>query len=196
MNGAKALDEDSMGMYEVEHKAPADLDPVRSRLEAMNARYQRTIEQRDRYFQHPTRDFAETDEALRIRRIETVDGDGTPKTVLTYKGPRLDADSKTRREYETAIADEHTMEAILEGVGFTPVATVRKRRERWRTEEFLVCLDAVAELGSYVEIETTSESADVEAAASRARSLLADLGVDAANTTTASYLGMLLEVEE
>ena len=52
----------------------------------------------DRYFAHPSRDFARTDEALRLRRIGEFN-------FITYKGPKLDATTKTRREIEIGLAD-------------------------------------------------------------------------------------------
>ncbi len=193
MDGAKVTRPIHSGMYEVEQKAPADLDPLRTRLEDIGATYERTIEQRDTYFQHPTRNFAETDEALRIREIEIVDGEGSPGTELTYKGPRLEDEAKTRREFETAVDDGDTMRVILESLGFEPVATVTKHRERWRFDDATICLDAVDDLGSFVEVETASGREEIADAADRASTLMRELGIDADATTTDSYLGMLLE---
>ena len=62
---------------------------------ALAARFHDPAEQVDRYFAHPCRDFARTDEALRLRR----DGDDV---AITWKGPRIDAATKTRRESEGA----------------------------------------------------------------------------------------------
>ena len=45
----------------------------------------------DTYYNHPSRDFAETREALRIRRV-----DGVP--MVTYKGTKLPGEVKARRE--------------------------------------------------------------------------------------------------
>ncbi|MFN5909679.1 MAG: class IV adenylate cyclase, partial [Planctomyces sp.] len=52
-----------------------------------------SVLEQDEYFNHPARDFRQTDEALRIRRIGG-------ELILTWKGPRLDALSKSRRELE------------------------------------------------------------------------------------------------
>ena len=54
-------------------------------------------DQVDEYFNHPCRDFAVTDEALRLRK----DPDGK----MTYKGPKLDRTTKTREEIEMDIDD-------------------------------------------------------------------------------------------
>jgi len=81
-------------MYEVELKFPvADLPALERRLAELAGRFYAPVDQVDRYFNHPCRDFAQTDEALRLRHH----GDGV---AITWKGPRIDAATKTRREIE------------------------------------------------------------------------------------------------
>ncbi|MGM0685281.1 MAG: class IV adenylate cyclase, partial [Halobacteriota archaeon] len=114
-------------MFEVEIKVPADVDAVRERLREAGAERVGARRQRDDYYDAPHRDFAETDEALRVRRETPLpdgigsgdatakSGDGTressdsptgPETTkITYKGPLLDEGSKTRAEHETEVAD-------------------------------------------------------------------------------------------
>jgi adenylate cyclase class 2 len=189
-------------MYEVEVKLAADHDTVRARLSEMGAESLETVTQHDTYYDAPHREFAETDEALRIRRVDHTDvaenddtgaaedGYADPETLVTYKGPLVDADSKTRREHETGVDDDGTMDAILRAVGFEPAAVVEKRRERFRLDEYTVTLDAVTDLGEYVEVET--ESTDVDRAREGAFALLRDLGLDPADQIRTSYLGLLL----
>ena len=85
-------------MYEVELKyRVADGRAIEDRLAGRGACWHGTTEQVDRYFNHPSRDFAVTDEALRLR--STAAG-----VAITWKGPRLDATAKTRREIELPLA--------------------------------------------------------------------------------------------
>jgi adenylate cyclase class 2 len=85
-------------VYEVELKyRVADVPEVEAALERLGASWHGTAEQVDRYFNHPSRDFAVTDEALRLR--STAVG-----VAITWKGPRLDATAKTRREIELPLA--------------------------------------------------------------------------------------------
>ena len=83
------------------------------------------IGQSDRYFAHPSRDFARTDEALRIRTVGA-------SSFVTYKGPKIDVTTKTRRELELPLdpgdADGSQFAELLTALGFTPVAVVRKQR--------------------------------------------------------------------
>ena len=80
--------------YEVELKFPvADPQSLANKLTAMGATILPAQEEVDLYFAHPSRDFVQTDEALRLRRK----GDAN---CITYKGPKIDATTKTRREIE------------------------------------------------------------------------------------------------
>ena len=56
--------------FEVEQKfALANPAAVADRLAELGATDAQTVVQVDRYFNHPARDFAQTDEALRLRRV-------------------------------------------------------------------------------------------------------------------------------
>ncbi len=183
-------------------KVRADRDRVRERLAELGADRVDAVEQVDTYYDAPHREFAETDEALRVRR-ETVRSDGEEGdpgdesfAELTYKGPLVEAESKTRREVETRVADGEAADAVFEALGFDPAATVRKDRERFALEEFTVTLDAVAGLGEFVEVETDVETeGDVEAAREGAYEVLRDLGLDPDDQIRTSYLGLLLAAD-
>jgi len=122
-------------MIEVEVKVRADHEKIRPILKKIEAVKSKVETQSDTYFAAPHRDFAKTDEALRIR-LE----DG--KSVLTYKGPKLDGVSKTREELETPV-DEVIFTRILHALGFSEAGKVRKNREFFKAGEITVSLDAV-----------------------------------------------------
>jgi len=193
-------------MYEVEIKVPADVDTVRDRLREAGAERVDARRQRDAYYDAPHRDFAETDEALRVRS-ETPLSDGigslteessaaTPTaetTKLTYKGPLLDEGSKTRAEHETAVDDGEAMAGVLSGLGFEPAAVVEKRREFWSFAGFTVTLDSVDGVGEFVEIEREVDDEDmIEATRDEALEALDRLGLDGDSQIRTSYLGLLL----
>ncbi|MFC4408468.1 class IV adenylate cyclase [Haloarchaeobius iranensis] len=191
-------------MYEVELKVRAGHDAVRRRLDEQDAEPVDAVGQTDVYYDAPHRDFAATDEALRIRQevpLDEVEGDdagfdwpaGEGTTMVTYKGPLVDDRSKTREEFETAVADRDAMEGLLDGLGFEPAATVRKRRRRFALSGYTVTLDEVAGLGEFVEVETEVESDDIEDARDGAVAVLESLGLDSADGIRTSYLGLLLD---
>ena len=113
--------------------------------------------------------------------------------MLTYKGPRVDADSKTRAEHETIVGSEDHLQQILDALGFTPLPPVKKTREHYSYNEFTVTLDSVEDLGSFVEIETQGTKDDIDPLREEAVSILERLGGDPNNTIQTSYLALLLE---
>ena len=179
-------------MYEVELKFPlADAEPIVQRLAALGARSAPPVQQTDVYFSHPSRDFAKTDEALRIRNVGE-------SHLVTYKGPVVDSQTKTRREIELSIGNQEScgkFAEILSLLGFRPVREVRKTRQpyhvAWRGREFEAAVDLVVGLGSFVEVETLASEADRPAAAEAILAFAAELGLSAPERQ--SYLCLLLE---
>lgn len=179
-------------MYEVELKFPlADAGPVLYRLTALGARSSPAVEQADLYFNHPARDFAKTDEALRIRSV----GD---HYLMTYKGPVVDSQTKTRHEIEVPLGHRQARDKfaeVLSLLGFRQVREVRKTRRpyhvTWHDREFEVALDDVAGLGTFIEVETFADEAGKPAAVEAILALAAELELSAAERK--SYLCLLLE---
>lgn len=173
-------------MIEIEVKVRADHSKAFPILKKIGAVKLGVEDQSDTYFAAPHRDFAKTDEALRIRSL-----DG--QAVLTYKGPKLDGISKTREEFETPV-DEVTTIQILHALGFSEAGVVRKKREVFRTGEITVCLDAVEGLGEFLEVEIVAEN-EKELDTSRAKlfELLKQFGAGEMNSIRTSYLEMVLE---
>ena len=177
---------------EVEQKFPiSDQAPLRQQLLALGCQFQAPLEQADLYFAHPARDFAQTDEALRLRRS----GD---EACITYKGPKLDATTKTRRELELPIIGEQGYDRyreLLELLGFQPVMEVRKTRTpgtlRWEAADIEIALDDVSGLGTFIELELLSSPENMEAAKAKVDSLASRLGLHSPQRR--GYLDLLLE---
>jgi adenylate cyclase class 2 len=137
---------------EVEVKVPChDLGELEKRLMKRGARVTDDVAQEDVYLAHPCRDFGKSDEALRIRR-------SGEEWRLTYKGPKLDKETKTREELE--IGADPKVRSILEKVGFKAVMTVRKNRRVLMLDQIEVSLDRVEGLGDFVELEYKGESVE------------------------------------
>ncbi|MGC4007101.1 MAG: class IV adenylate cyclase [Pirellulales bacterium] len=183
------------GMLEVEQKyRVTDTTAIEARLTTLGVVWHPPIEQVDRYYNHPARDFAVTDEALRLRRVG-------PDNRITYKGPKLDAATKTRREIELPLAagierpDQY--DELLVALGFRPNREVAKTRLpgelRYAGRTIEIALDRIAELGTFVELETTADQAELPAARDAILRLAAELGL--ADVERRSYLELLLEHE-
>jgi adenylate cyclase class 2 len=132
---------------EIEIKAWCDShDDLRSRLDAAGALLVEIRDEVDTYFNHPCKDFARTDEALRLRSVNG-------RCRITYKGPKLSSRSKARVEHETDAGDPEAIKNILLALGFTISGTVEKKRSLYRLKDIEICVDDVAELGTFVELE-------------------------------------------
>jgi adenylate cyclase class 2 len=137
---------------EIEAKAYAkNLKEIEQKILKIGAKLTWEGEQVDTYYNHPMRDFAETDEACRIRKIKD-------KTFLTYKGPKIDSITKTREEIKVQVQDPSSISDILLKLGFREVFRVKKHRKKFLLDDFEVCLDSVENLGDFVEIETSVSS--------------------------------------
>jgi len=173
-------------MIEIEVKVRADHSKARSILMKIGAVELGVEVQSDVYFAAPYRDFAKTDEALRIRSL-----DG--QAVLTYKGPKLDGISKTRKEFETPVDEAPTIE-ILHALGFSEAGVVRKKREVFKAGEITVCLDAVEGLGEFLEVEIVAENEnELETSRTKLFELLKEFGAGEKDSIRTSYLEMVLE---
>jgi adenylate cyclase class 2 len=179
-------------MLEIEVKYPAaDLVSIERQLAAWGARLDAPRQDADQYFNAPDRDFAKTDEALRLRRIGN-------DNYVTYKGPKIDAQTKTRTEIELPIAAGDQAAAqfaqLLTHLGYRAVATVRKHRLvcHLKRDGFAleVCLDDVEGVGRFVELEIMADEAALPAARAVLLQTAAALGL--CDMERRSYLELLL----
>jgi adenylate cyclase class 2 len=179
-------------MLEVEMKfSGVAFGPLERRLAEWDARPEPPRHDADHYFNAPDRDFARTDEALRLRRIGSAN-------FVTYKGPKRDATTKTRTEIEVPLAEgDRAAEdfiRLLTHLGYRPVAVVRKRRRVYHLQRggfpVEICLDEVDRLGQFAELEVQAPKEQLEAARAVLQQLAAELGLTA--NERRSYLELLL----
>ena len=181
-------------MFEVEQKFHVeDRADLEKRLGEIGAVEQPSQQHVDTYYNHPSRDFAQTREALRVRRV-----DGVP--MVTYKGTKLPGAVKARRELEWRLdpgdPDGTKMEELFQMLGFRRVATVTKRRRCYQLlaelADFGVMIDHVDSLGLFAEVELIAgDSSEIETARGRIGQLGERLGLHRAESR--SYLRMILE---
>jgi adenylate cyclase class 2 len=179
-------------MLEIEMKFRVDdTADLRRRLNALGAKATGIRSDADTYFRPPHRDFAKTDEAFRLRQI----GD---ENYLTYKGSKLDAITKTRREIEIPFAKGPDWAAkirkMLECLSYSTVAVVHKRRETFEISrdgfELQVTIDDVQDVGLFAEIEIVANDATLNDARIAVQRLAGELGLT--QSERRSYLEMLL----
>jgi len=179
-------------MLEVEVKySGADFAALEARLRHWGAREDAPRTDVDQYFNAPDRDFAVTDEALRLRRIGA-------RNFVTYKGPKRDAQTKTRTEIEVPIAAgdaaANDFTRLLTALGYRPVAVVRKLRRLFHLSrqgfDLEITLDDVEGLGHFAELEIQAPEEQLEAARTALLQTAAELGLSASERR--SYLELLL----
>lgn len=176
-------------MIEVEVKAKIDsFEDMEKRLNELGALKSKKEFQEDMYFNSPVVDFAKTDEALRIR---TTKENEKTNIFITYKGPKIDKNSKTRKEIEMGIDDSEKCAGIFEAIGFRKVRAVRKNRQYFTYKNFEISLDDVEGLEPYMEIEIALEDgSDYDDAQKSIFELFEKLGITDGFERT-SYLELL-----
>ncbi|MFW9996299.1 MAG: class IV adenylate cyclase [Candidatus Odinarchaeota archaeon] len=129
----------------------------------------------DDYYLDRNFELARGDKALRIRLAEI----NSEKMIeLTYKGAKLSNKIKSRHEI-TIKLEERNIDAVLhlfEQLGYDLVGVVKKTRTYWDIEKdgwkFLVSLDRVEDLGTFMEIETLRDMEEKEEAERKVHELL------------------------
>ena len=149
------------------------------------------VKESDIYYTSDFHDFMKRDEALRIRQSENLTQISS-RSILTYKGAKLDKVSMTRQELETVVESPENMQAILQALGYEPLFPVRKLRQYYHKGRITACVDQVEGLGSFLELEILVEDESLrEEALKKIETILDDLDLSLAESTTLSYLCML-----
>ncbi|MFD5467595.1 class IV adenylate cyclase [Kitasatospora sp. NPDC127059] len=146
---------------------------------------------RDTYYDAPDGSLMNGDRELRIRTVHSPDD---TRTVLTYKGARVDEASGSKPEAETRVEDADAAHDIIRGLGFTPRIQFEKRCRNYAFERdgrrLLATLVRVPELddATFIEVETAAPTEDdLPSALVVVRAALADLGITEDDLTTELY---------
>ncbi|MFF4340113.1 class IV adenylate cyclase [Kitasatospora sp. NPDC001540] len=145
---------------------------------------------RDTYYDDAAGALMDADRELRIR---TVHGPDSTRTVLTYKGARVDEESGSKPEFETRLDDPGAGHEIFRGLGYVPRIAFEKRCRTYEFEQdgrqVLATLVRVPEIdGTFLEVETAAaDEAGLPAALATVRDVLHGLGVTDDDLTTELY---------
>lgn len=100
--------------------------------------------------------------------------------ILTHKSPLAEKEFKRRREIETKVENAANLRLILESLGYGKTWYYEKRRHTFiYNEKAEIVLDRTPVLGTYIEIESDSESS--------IHDLLHELELDIADNLVISY---------
>lgn len=169
-------------MIEIEAKMRlSDPEVVVTRLRALDADLDVEVLEVNTFFDSPDGRLKSSDQGLRVRVEMPVAG--PRRAVITHKGPRAHGKLKSRSETEAEVIDARAAGELLGALGYHPVLTFEKRRQRWLLDGCRVELDEVPHLGHFIEIEGDSDEAVLAAREA--------LGLGEVPLIRASYIAML-----
>lgn len=157
-------------------------EPLLARLAELDAVHDRQFLETNTYFDLPDGRLKTSDQGLRLR-VEKDTTTDRVETVMTHKGPRAHGPLKSRSETEVGVSGVHAAGQMLSVLGYRPVLTFEKLRDRFLLDRCRVEIDRVPHLGTFVEIEGETED---EVLAVRAK-----LGLGDEPLIRASYIAML-----
>jgi len=142
---------------EIEAKIKVEsLEEIVVRLADMGGQMECDLLQVDTYFDDTGETLLASDCGLRLRKQSTGEGQ---KIILTYKGPRQKTSFKSRAEIEIEVSDFAHSVQLLAALGYEKALVFEKRRQVWQLPDSAVCLDELPLVGSFIEIEASSEQA-------------------------------------
>lgn len=141
-------------MIEVEIRAKVpDFNEIISKLNKLGAKFLKEEEQIDRIFGNDK--FLDKNKMIVeggiVARLRTVNNN----TILEFKEVSRQG---AGFEIKSNISDVPSAIKLLEKLEFEESFSIHKKRKKYSCDSFLICLDDVTSLGTYIEIEKTVDS--------------------------------------
>ena len=114
---------------------------------------------------------------MRVRNILDPETSEIQQSLITLK---IEGRTKlVSDEYEFTIDDGNTARQMLTALGWQEVVTVDKVRHESKTEDYTICIDEVAGLGLFIELEVLAEDdANTDNIQQQMYSFLKNLNID------------------
>ena len=114
---------------------------------------------------------------MRVRDILDLETGELRQSLITLK---VEGQTKlASSEYEFTVDDGNIARQMLVALGWREVVTVDKVRLESKTEDYTICIDDVAGLGLFIELEILAEDdVDVDTLQKQMRSFLKSLNID------------------
>ena len=114
---------------------------------------------------------------MRVRDVLNPETGELQRSLMTLK---VEGQAKlVSDEYEFVVDDGNAARQMLTALGWQEVVTVDKVRLESKTEDYTICIDEVAGLGLFIELEVlTEDSADVKNIQQQMRNFLKNLNID------------------
>lgn len=114
---------------------------------------------------------------MRVRDVLNPETGKLQRSLMTLK---VEGQAKlVSDEYEFAVDDGNAARQMLTALGWQKVVTVDKVRLESKTKDYTICIDEVAMLGLFIELEVlTKDSADVKDIQQQMCNFLKNLNID------------------
>ena len=114
---------------------------------------------------------------MRVRDVLNPETGELQRSLMTLK---VEGQAKlVSDEYEFAVDDGNAARQMLTALGWQEVVTVDKVRLESKTEDYTICIDEVAKLGLFIELEVlTEDSVDVKNIQQQMCNFLKNLDID------------------
>lgn len=114
---------------------------------------------------------------MRVRDVLNPETGELQRSLMTLK---VEGQTKlVPDEYEFAVDDGNVARQMLTALGWQEIVTVDKARLESKTEDYTICIDEVAGLGLFIELEVlTEDSADVKNIQQQMCNFLKSLDID------------------
>ncbi|MEK7648650.1 MAG: class IV adenylate cyclase [Patescibacteria group bacterium] len=171
-------------MKEIEVKAKiTTVEIFKEKLEKLGCRFGEALIQEDSIFFPIGIGFPDIVKDTPIVRVR--DSNGT--IMLTMK-KRVTGDNELiKLEKEVVVSDKQETMEIVEHMGFYMAASVHKKRIECAYEGMTICIDEVAELGNFIEVEKLSEADNDTEIQDELFEFLRSLGVSDNDRATKGY---------
>ena len=116
----------------------------------------------------------------KIMRVRDVLNPETGELRLSLMTLKVEGQAKlVSDEYEFAVDDGNVARQMLTALGWQEIVTVDKVRLESKTKDYTICIDEVAGLGLFIELEVlTEDSADVKNIQQQMCNFLKNLDID------------------
>ena len=114
---------------------------------------------------------------MRVRDVLNPETGELQRSLMTLK---VEGQAKlVSDEYEFAVDDGNAARQMLTALGWQEIVTVDKVRLESKTEDYTICIDEVAKLGLFIELEVlTEDSVDVKNIQQQMCNFLKNLDID------------------
>jgi len=142
-----------MANNHIEIEIKVNLENVKPLLDFLesDAVFQSEKRQIDEYFSPINDDFLAVRPVEKWLRLRDANG----QYSLNYKNWYFDAEGKSNHcdEFETRIEEFEPVKKMLSALNFKSIVIVDKLRKTWTYQDYEIAIDAVENLGDFVEIE-------------------------------------------